>query len=213
MRYYANGDDIYIFGFSRGAYTARVLAEMIHDIGLLSRGNEEHVSFAWYQWSDYCRAGYQDKDWQYIQAYKRTFCRKDVKVHFLGLFDCVNSVANLEVPLFRRLSPYIRRPPATHIRHAVSIHERRAKFKPTLFLFAEQRHGGPADLKERWFAGNHGDVGGGWPTATGAYALSEIALKWMVDEVRKIQPSPQVGDHFRLHSYSVTHTFVFRTNL
>ncbi|KAJ9493548.1 hypothetical protein H2202_010989 [Exophiala xenobiotica] len=195
MRYYANGDDIYIFGFSRGAYTARVLAEMIHDIGLLSRGNEEHVSFAWYKWSDYCRAGYLEKDNQYIQDYKKTFCRKDVKVHFLGLFDCVNSVANLEVPLFRKISPFIRCPPASHIRHAVSIHERRAKFKPTLFLFAKQpteaEQAEPVDLKEQWFAGNHGDVGGGWPNAPDAYALSEIALKWMVDEVGKVDPSPQ----------------------
>ncbi|KIW11658.1 hypothetical protein PV08_10960 [Exophiala spinifera] len=194
MRYYANGDDIYIFGFSRGAYTARVLSEMIHDIGLLSRGNEEHVSFAWYKWSDYCRAGYKEKDLDYINDYKKTFCRKDVKVHFLGLFDCVNSVANLEVPLFRRISPYLRCPPATHIRHAVSVHERRAKFKPTLFLFAKKHLQEPAEvesLKEHWFAGNHGDVGGGWPVDPGCYALSEIALKWMVDQVLAIQPSEQ----------------------
>lgn len=194
MKYYANGDDIYIFGFSRGAYTALVLAEMINDIGLLSRGNEEHVSFAWYQWRDYYHAGYQPEDWNSIQAYKKVFCRKDVKVHFLGLFDCVNSVANLEVPLFTRFSPYLRCPPATHIRHAVSIHERRAKFKPTLLLFARQLHASPADLEERWFAGNHGDVGGSWPTTKVTYALSEITLKWMIDEVRKIQPSSQVGD-------------------
>ncbi|KAJ9607484.1 hypothetical protein H2200_007562 [Cladophialophora chaetospira] len=191
MRYYANGDDVYIFGFSRGAYTARVLAEMIDDIGLLSRGNEEHVSFAWYKWSDYARAGYQDKDREYIEKYKKTFCRKDVKVHFLGLFDCVNSVANLEVPLFRKATPYTRRRPATHIRHAVSIHERRAKFKPTLFMFTEERGGDEATFEERWFAGNHGDVGGGWAIAEDAYGLSEISLKWMVDEVRKVQPSPQ----------------------
>ncbi|KAL6253303.1 hypothetical protein RBB50_001026 [Rhinocladiella similis] len=194
MRYYANGDDIYIFGFSRGAYTARVLSEMIHDIGLLSRGNEEHVSLAWYKWSDYCRAGYKEEDLDYIKDYKKTFCRKDVKVHFLGLFDCVNSVANLEVPLFRRVSPYLRCPPATHIRHAVSVHERRAKFKPTLFLFARKRLQQPDEVesfKEHWFAGNHGDVGGGWPVENGSYALSEIALKWMVDQVTAIQPSVQ----------------------
>jgi uncharacterized protein (DUF2235 family) len=47
MRYYAPGDDIYFFGFSRGSYTARFLAEMLDYIGLLQPGNEELVRFAW----------------------------------------------------------------------------------------------------------------------------------------------------------------------
>src|SRR5881628_3481381 len=47
MRYYQKGDEIYIFGFSRGAYTARVLAAMLFKVGLLSAGNEELVPFAW----------------------------------------------------------------------------------------------------------------------------------------------------------------------
>jgi uncharacterized protein (DUF2235 family) len=46
MRYYKPGDLIYIFGFSRGAFTARFLAQMITEIGLLSKGNEEMVSIA-----------------------------------------------------------------------------------------------------------------------------------------------------------------------
>jgi hypothetical protein len=95
----------------------------------------------------------------------------------------------------------------------VSIHERRAKFKPTLFLFTPQRDHEPADLQERWFAGNHGDVGGGWPTATDAYALSEIPLKWMIDEVRSIQPTLPVGVCLQLLLYSVAHTLIFRTNI
>ena len=45
MRYYRYGDEIYLFGFSRGAYTARFLAEMIDHIGLLSQGNEELIRF------------------------------------------------------------------------------------------------------------------------------------------------------------------------
>jgi uncharacterized protein (DUF2235 family) len=55
MRYYNEGDNIYIFGFSRGAYTARFLAEMIHQIGLLSRGNEEMIYFAWETFSNFQR--------------------------------------------------------------------------------------------------------------------------------------------------------------
>src|ERR1700730_692736 len=47
MRYYEAGDEIFMFGFSRGAYTARVLAGMLCKVGLLARGNEELVPFAW----------------------------------------------------------------------------------------------------------------------------------------------------------------------
>ena len=141
MRYYNPGDHIYIFGFSRGAYTARFLAEMVHSIGLLSRGNEEMVRFAEATFSDYMRARGNDPMKQvdrdriaFMNNFKETFCRPAVTVHFLGLFDCVNSVGQFEIPLFRTSYQAIATPPATHIRHAISIHERRLKFKPALFL-------------------------------------------------------------------------------
>jgi hypothetical protein len=53
MRFYAPRDDIYLFGFSRGAYTARFLAEMLDHVGLVSQGNEEMVSFAWKTFSNW----------------------------------------------------------------------------------------------------------------------------------------------------------------
>ena len=53
MRFYAPGDDIYLFGFSRGAYTARFLAEMLDHVGLVSQGNEEMVMFAWKTFSNW----------------------------------------------------------------------------------------------------------------------------------------------------------------
>ena len=210
MRYYEPGDDIYIFGFSRGAYTARFLAEMLHNIGLLSRGNEEMVYFAWDTFSKFqvskgvVPIGKAEKDMQdYMTQFKKTFC-KHIEVHFLGLFDCVNSVGQFEVPLFRKSFNYTSTPPAAHIRHAVALHERRLKFRPALCLFNDMDPNNPlkldepgeqvrkeVDLGERWFAGNHGDVGGGWdptPAPAGgnkedAWLLSDMTLKWMVDEM------------------------------
>ncbi|KAF2839962.1 hypothetical protein M501DRAFT_1016047 [Patellaria atrata CBS 101060] len=189
MRYYAEGDSIYIFGFSRGAYTARFLAEMIHSIGLLSRGNEEMVQLAWKTFSKFqqtrghtplTKADLERRD--YMVKFKQTFCRLKVNIHFLGLFDCVNSVGQFEIPLFRKSYEVIAKPPATHIRHAVSIHERRLKFKPALFLYdnaSPQR-----DIVEAWFTGNHGDVGGGWNYEKGEeHLLSDTPLVWMVNEV------------------------------
>ncbi|KAA8651229.1 hypothetical protein EYZ11_007815 [Aspergillus tanneri] len=196
MRYYSTGDHIYIFGFSRGAYTARFLAEMIHNIGLLSRGNEEMVPFAWETFGRYQNSRgnvpqtKEDYDLaRYMQKFKTTFCRPNVGVHFLGLFDCVNSVGQFEIPFFRRSYRYIASPSAKHIRHAVSIHERRLKFKPALFLLNPRDSSG-VDFKEVWFAGNHGDVGGGWPLHPGQnHLLSDISLNWMIQEVLNLPGS------------------------
>lgn len=63
MRFYSPGDEIYIFGFSRGAYIARFLAEMLDYVGLLSHGNEEMVAFAWKAFAQWqCRRGVQEEE-------------------------------------------------------------------------------------------------------------------------------------------------------
>lgn len=219
MRYHAPGDDIYIFGFSRGAYTARFLAEMLHGIGLLSRGNEEMIPFAYETFGNYQNSRGNmpqiDKDrklMKHMADFKATFCRLDVDVHFLGLFDCVNSVGQFEIPFYRTSYEYIGVPAAKHIRHAVAIHERRLKFKPALFLFdkddAETKN---VDLKEVWFTGmcmcafhslsihsraqgNHGDVGGGWNLQKGqSHLLSDTPLNWMVQEVLNLDNNRQLS--------------------
>ncbi|KAL3487813.1 hypothetical protein BJX62DRAFT_240649 [Aspergillus germanicus] len=199
MRYYTPGDYIYIFGFSRGAYTARFLAEMIHAVGLLSKGNEEMIRFAFATFSQTImargKAESNDEEMgrqKYIDSFKSTFCRADVKVYFLGLFDCVNSVGEFEIPFRRKSYRYIgkERPAATHIRHAVSIHERRLKFKPNLFLYDTKD---PIDLKEVWFAGNHCDVGGGfgYEHHQQKHLLSDIPLAWMIDEILALDDIPE----------------------
>lgn len=114
MRFYSPGDAIYIFGFSRGAYTARFLAEMINVAGLLSQGNEDMVRFAFSSFSDVQRHRGKLKKTEeernhekYLQNFKKTFCRPNVDVYFLGLFDCVNSVGQFEVPFRRGSYRYI----------------------------------------------------------------------------------------------------------
>ncbi|KAA8898764.1 hypothetical protein FN846DRAFT_961864 [Sphaerosporella brunnea] len=200
MRYYKPGDKIYIFGFSRGAFTARFLARMITKIGLLSRGNEEMVPFAYRAYQDYESQASGDEAVEFMETFRDTFCRQKVGIHFLGLFDCVNSVAALEVPWpFLRKQPRLHAhpPAATHIRHAVSIDERRLKFKPALFCQDDDNatdHSNSntqTNIREVYFAGNHGDVGGGWAaTADGGIQLSDIALEWMLQELEDL-PDPQ----------------------
>lgn len=144
MRFYSPGDEIYIFGFSRGSYIARFLAEMLDHVGLLSHGNEEMVSFAWKAFSQWQRrrsvsdgdprARQKRRDmYNFLRGFRETFSRPVRRIRFLGLFDTVNSVPQFETAWMERSKfPYTARSSARVIRHAVSIDERRAKFRQDL---------------------------------------------------------------------------------
>ncbi|KAJ4256755.1 hypothetical protein NW762_008851 [Fusarium torreyae] len=147
MRFYNPGDEIYMFGFSRGAYIARFLAEMLDYVGLLSHGNEEMVKFAWKAFAQWQGRGQargdddeaeearkkRDEMFQFMKAFRETFSRPVGRIRFLGLFDTVNSVPKFETAWMQRSKfPYTARSSARVIRHAVSIDERRAKFRQDL---------------------------------------------------------------------------------
>ncbi|KAI5856305.1 hypothetical protein BZA05DRAFT_441984 [Tricharina praecox] len=181
MQYYKPGAKIYIFGFSRGAFTARFLARMITAIGLLSKGNQEMVSFAYRTYQDYETGNKTSPEsLEYMNSFNRTFCQPLVDVHFLGLFDTVNSVGVFRGKQYPpALTPAMGTPgepvveddkfgAVRHIRHAVSIDERRIKFRPALFNPDDSK-----DLKEVWFSGGHGDVGGGWPNTAESIAMND----------------------------------------
>ena len=202
MNYYEPGAKIYMFGFSRGAFTARFLSRMINTVGLLSRGNDEMIPFAYSLYQDYERA-HDDQEFdrdalhpeesdettallsdarnkkRRLTNFTNTFCRRDkicnhndgkvyyapVKVYFLGIFDCVSSVAVLETPFGTTPKPVSVVGTAEHVRHAVAVDEFRVKFKAALLNqdVTHEEYGKDEDIKEVWFPGNHGDVGGGWP--------------------------------------------------
>lgn len=213
------GDKIYMFGFSRGAFTAKFLARMVNTVGLLCKGNEEMVNFVYrlYQRSlagkieEFAKPETKaatsngaeaqpllhdntdddDEDSHHpshheghneLEAFSNTFCRKEsvvhgdhkeeqnIKVYFLGLWDCVSSVAVLEQ---QAPKPIQMAGTAQYVRHAVAVDERRVKFKAALFAqdktIKDHEHDDSQaneDIKEVWFPGCHGDVGGGWPAST-----------------------------------------------
>ena len=141
MRYYQAGDDIYIFGFSRGSYTARFLAEMLDMVGLLPAGNEEMARFAfksfarWQRRLDGTDEEKREKKrmFDFMTGFRETFSRPVRRIRFLGLFDTVNSVPRFEASFLRRSKfPYTAKSSAIVIRHAVAIDERRAKFRQDL---------------------------------------------------------------------------------
>ncbi|KAH7030728.1 uncharacterized protein B0I36DRAFT_362548 [Microdochium trichocladiopsis] len=148
MRYYNPGDEIYFFGFSRGAYVARFLAEMLDHVGLLSHGNEEMVGFAWKAFSQWQArehdesadgAGKRREMYRFMKGFRETFSRPVKRIRFLGLFDTVNSVPRFETAWMQRSKfPYTARSSAKVIRHCVSIDERRAKFRQDLIYQGSQ---------------------------------------------------------------------------
>lgn len=167
MRFYNPGDEIYIFGFSRGAYIARFLAQMLDHIGLLSHGNEEMVRFAWKafaQWQsrpqstdfegrEKVEAEFKTNQmYEYMKGFRETFSRPVGRIRFLGLFDTVNSVPRFETSWMQRSKfPYTARSSAKVIRHAVGIDERRAKFRQDL-MYQRKPGGSPHRHQvEQWF--------------------------------------------------------------
>ncbi|KEF59500.1 uncharacterized protein A1O9_04344 [Exophiala aquamarina CBS 119918] len=120
MHSYKEGDKICIFGFSRGAYTARCLAGMVHKVGLLPPRNIEQIAFAYEFYANDTPEG-----WDQSEDFKATFCI-DVSVHFIGCFDSVASVGLIPRQLPLSSTPNNK---ARYFRHAMALDERRAKFK------------------------------------------------------------------------------------
>ena len=120
MHTYKEGDKICIFSFSRGAYTARCLAGMIHKVGLLPPRNIQQIPFAYEFYVNDTEDG-----WKQSNDFKKTFCI-DVCIHFLGCFDSVASVGFIPRQLPLSSTPTNK---PRYFRHAMALDERRAKFK------------------------------------------------------------------------------------
>ncbi|KAJ4490904.1 hypothetical protein J3R30DRAFT_3694791 [Lentinula aciculospora] len=208
MQNYSAGDRICIFGFSRGAYTARSLAGMIHKVGILPACNHQQVPFAYKMFTREDELG-----WKQSNAFKKAFS-VDADIEFLGVWDTVSSVGIIPKRLPFTTSNTIVRT----FRHAVSLDERRAKFKANLWNWPNAQeetlgisskkehkpkkahkthslraleakynkdHSQPTDVEEVWFAGCHCDVGGGSVSNDTTINLARIPLRWMIRECFK----------------------------
>lgn len=168
---YEPGDKVFLFGFSRGAYTARAVAALLRSIGLLHPATEHVITYAQRYWqSDF---GSQSPGGRICEEFKSTLSRP-CPVHFIGVWDTVGSVGYINH--FRSFPHTARNPEVSHVRHAVSIDERRSTFRQNLMepIFDAQ------DVKNVWFAGVHSDVGGGYPP--GEAGLAKITFEWMMRE-------------------------------
>ncbi|KAF2836479.1 hypothetical protein M501DRAFT_979658 [Patellaria atrata CBS 101060] len=180
MQNYREGDKICLFGFSRGSYTIRCLAGMLHKVGLLPAHNRAQISFAYKFYRDDSPEG-----WKMSADFKKTFCT-NINIHFVGIWDCVASVGFIP-----RKLPFSKSPTNCihYFRHAMALDEHRGKFK-----VCQWQHQNPArlqhkshdhehvetDVKEVWFMGAHADVGGGAVLNEERHMLSRIPLRWMI---------------------------------
>lgn len=176
MQTYQPGDRVFIFGFSRGAFTARGLTGLTYRTGVMRHGAE---NLAPYVVAAFTKGkAFSDDDWKKLDRFASTFSVRTDKslalpVHFLGLWDSVKALGILRPdPKW----PYTRQlPNARHIYHAVSLDERRRPYAEYLVKLHPKSK---SLLQETWFAGVHSDVGGGFADHP---ELSKIALKWMAD--------------------------------
>jgi uncharacterized protein (DUF2235 family) len=170
MRTFEPGDQLYVFGFSRGAYTARALCGMLHIVGLLTKGNEGLIPYA------IRMIKRKTIDFAVAADFKKTFSR-ECKPYFVGVWDTVSSLGWVYNTVAFPFTRATKNPDFHIVRHAVSIDERRAFFRDNLF---GEPHDANQDVKEIWFAGVHSDVGGSYPESESQ--LSKIALRWMLCE-------------------------------
>ena len=174
---YEPDDEIFLFGFSRGAFTARSIAGMIRKCGILC---QEHIlqyvnAVALYQNNENPN---EDRPSDFRRRYSVNG-ERDTPIRFIGVWDTVGA---LGIPLRgmrwltrgkyqfhdTELSRSVR-----HACHALAIDERRSPFKPTLWQFKPKKN---QTVEQVWFPGVHTNIGGGYPDRS----LSDITLEWMI---------------------------------
>jgi len=195
-RIWQPGDEIYLLGFSRGAYTARVLGGFIHMCGLL---RPDQLDLCGYALVAYKRSA-DESDLEIGNTFRRIADARRVTIRFIGVWDTVASVLTPRADRFYLPSiqtlPYTRsNPSVATFRHAIAMDERRRMFRlnhwrdPQSFFPQpgnyEVRQ--PQDIRQVWFAGVHSDVGGGY--AESESSLSKYPLLWMIEQAR-LRPQP-----------------------
>ncbi|MEU5665558.1 DUF2235 domain-containing protein [Streptomyces longwoodensis] len=185
---YEPGDELFLFGFSRGAFTARSLAGLVRNSGILRREHADRVQAAWSLY----RNRIEHPNGVASTLFRRSYAR-EARIHFIGVWDTVGALGIPlpdAAPLQSAVNEFNHRW-AFHDTelsawvdgafHALAIDEKRSAFRPTLWHQRSDAAQQGQELKQVWFAGVHCDVGGGYTEA----GLSDIALLWMVDQARR----------------------------
>ncbi|MBL4667470.1 MAG: DUF2235 domain-containing protein, partial [Sneathiella sp.] len=180
---HVDGDEIFLFGFSRGAYSARALAGLIGAVGLLAK---EHLAYL-PEIYEYYRTPPEERDGSSGDELLKSLSplpRKDIPIEFIGVWDTVGALG-APTPFLKKwthksvgfhdteLGKDVR-----NAFHALAISERRRSFKPDLWTGKE---GPDQKVEQVWFAGVHSNVGGSYQRTV----LSNGSLKWMVEKAQQ----------------------------
>ena len=192
VEHYRNGDEIYLFGFSRGAYTVRALAGFINLIGIL-HPYQKHL--AGYALTAYKQADIRE-DFRIAWRVQEVLETRRATIRFMGCWDTVGSVIiprpdRLYIPSLEAL-PFTQENPCVKVfRQAIAIDEKRRMFRLLRWKdgqkfktnpFVKDENADTQDCRQIWFAGVHSDIGGGYPEPESGSA--KFPLAWMVDEAR-----------------------------
>jgi uncharacterized protein (DUF2235 family) len=228
-------DKIFVFGFSRGAFTARAVAGMVHLFGLIRGESENMVPMLvriYFSRTD-AAFGYADPaTGKIISKSMREGLADDIRanftdpgfgykhIHFVGVWETVESVGGLFGFRARiSSSPTIRGKRIDHVRQALSLDETRWTFLPR--LYEENNFGSsasPQSLTQEWFPGVHSDVGGGYGSSAARHAagesgggLAHAPMRWIVGEAEKLGLAlkPRWQDAFPDEPYALLHDEVF----
>jgi uncharacterized protein (DUF2235 family) len=180
VQQYVPGDDIFLFGFSRGAYTVRSLAGFIRNSGLVTRDDDGLLNDAFRLYRDRSSDTGPKSD---VAATFRKQYSYEPRIHFIGVWDTVGALgiplgvlSGLNAQLYQfhdvTLSSFV-----DFAFHAVAIDEHRKPFAPTLWEQQEVAATAGQILRQMWFAGTHSNVGGGYADC----GLSDTTFGWIAD--------------------------------
>jgi len=175
---YQPGDELFFFGFSRGAYTVRSAVGFIRNSGLLKPEFADKLEDAYQLYRRRDDASHPDA--VESELFRKSFAH-EVRVKFMGVWDTVGSLGIPFGPLRILNYPWrfhdVQLSRSVHFAYqALAIDERRRPFKPS--IWEQHRDAKGQVLEQVWFAGVHSNVGGSYPDT----GLSDIPLLWMVNK-------------------------------
>lgn len=185
VEHYEPGDELYFFGFSRGAYTARSVVGFVRNCGILRRDEIHRVDEAYRLYKK--RASSTHPNQSRATGFRRAYACEDVTpIRFIGVWDTVGA---LGIPISGlRLVNLVNRRWQFHDTRltksvaaafqALAVDEKRGPFRPAVWTPDDAEN---QEREQVWFAGCHSDVGGGYPDPT----LAHITLQWMVERARR----------------------------
>lgn len=206
LDHFEPGDQLYLFGFSRGAYTVRSLAGMLHRCGIIRRDAaalptapapdaaqpSALAASKARKLMEKARRVFRKGSAEDAQRFKTKYSYAEVPIVMVGVWDTVGSLGipsswlNPRTWLFGGKSRYEFLDASLNASiqaayHAVAIDEHRAPFLPTLWQQRPELRTHGQILEQVWFAGAHTNVGGGYDDT----GLSDITLHWMIEKAQQ----------------------------